>query len=519
MTTLLFLFILAFSISLVLTPLVKKLGIRLGAVDQPSERKVHTTPIPRIGGLAVFLAFTATMALTNLFITHVSELFVFDQKTAFGFCGALVVFGCGLWDDFRRLSPWIKFPFQIAGATFAFAGGISIGGFFVGSYGIQFGILSYLVTIIWFLLFTNAVNLIDGLDGLAAGIVFFTCLVMFILSVMKEDFLSAMYFAALGGSVLGFLRYNFNPASIFLGDGGSYFLGYAVAALSIMGSVKSQVGAVMLIPVLAMGVPVFDTIIAPLRRFVRGRKMFSPDSDHVHHRLLGKGLTTRRAVLFIYLITLGLCFLALMLVNVRDERAGLFLIVLGAGAVIVIRKMGYFEYFATDKIYGWFKDLTDEAGLSNERRTFLSIQIDIGRSGNMAEMLNHVSQALRLLDFDFASLYLNNPAHNKPDALFEELTDGHSAERRKTPVSISSVSMRKNPPDWVCSLEPAKNEADLCSRCQFRLEMQLLGKDDANYGTLLLLKDLKRSPMENFTLKRVESLRRSIIGALDKLFL
>lgn len=517
MTTLLFLFIIASGFSLLLTPLAKNLGIRLGAVDHPSERKVHTTPIPRIGGLAVLLAFTATMALTNLFVTHVSEMFVFNLKTAFGLCGALVVFGCGLWDDFRRLKPWIKLLFQITGATVAFAGGISIGGFFVGSYGIQFGILSYVITVLWFLLFINAVNLIDGLDGLAAGVVFFTCLVMFILSVVQENFLSAMYFAALGGAVLGFLRYNFNPASIFLGDGGSYFLGYAVAALSIIGSVKSQVGAVMLIPLLAMGVPIFDTMLAPMRRFVRGRKMFSPDNGHIHHRLVSMGLTTRRAVLFIYLVTLFLCMMALAVVNIRDERAGLFLIVLGAGAVIFIRKLGYFEYFATDKIYGWFKDLTDEAGLSNERRTFLSIQIDIGRSGNMAEMWNHVSQALRLLDFDFASLYLNNPAHNKPDALFEELTDGHSAERRKTPVSISSVSMRKNPPDWVCSLEPSKKEADLYSRCQFRLEMQLLGKDDANYGTLLLLKDLKRSSMENFTLKRVESLRRSVIGALEKL--
>jgi len=268
-----------------------------------------------------------------------------------------------------------------------------------------------------------------------------------------------------------------------------------------------------------MGVPIFDTILAPVRRFVRGRKMFSPDNGHVHHRLVGMGLTTRSAVLFIYLATFFLCVLALMLVNIRDERAGLFLIVLGAGAVIFIRKMGYFEYIATDKIYGWFRDLTDEAGLSHERRTFLSIQIDIGRSGNMAEMWNHASQALRLLDFDFASLYLNNPGNNngKPGALFEGRIDGDSAERRKISVSMSSVSMRKSPPDWVCSLEPAKDAAEMCSRCQFRLEMQLLGKDDANYGTLLLLKDLKRSPMENFTLKRVESLRRSIIGALEKL--
>lgn len=218
----------ALGFALVLTPLAKRLGARLGAVNVPSERKVHTMPIPRVGGLAVFLAFAATMALTNLYVTRVSELFVFDHRTAFGFYGALVVFGCGLWDDFRRLNPWIKLLFQILGATLAFAG----------------------------------------------GVVFFTSLLMIILSVMRADYLSAIYFAALGGVVLGFLRYNFNPVIVFLGDGGSYFLGYAVAALSIMGSVKSQVGALMLIPLLALGVPVFDTILSPVRRFVRGRRTF-----------------------------------------------------------------------------------------------------------------------------------------------------------------------------------------------------------------------------------------------------
>jgi hypothetical protein len=192
----------------------------------PAPRKVHTTPLPRIGGLAVFLSFVATIAQTNLYETQITDLIVFNRRTAFGFYGALVVFGCGLWDDFRRLNPWFKLLFQILGATIAIAGGVSIGGFFLGGHGIHFGIFSYLITVFWFLLFINAVNLIDGLDGLAAGVVFFASIMMVIISVMQAAYLPAIYFAALAGATLGFLRYNFNPASIFLGDGGSYLLGY-----------------------------------------------------------------------------------------------------------------------------------------------------------------------------------------------------------------------------------------------------------------------------------------------------
>ncbi|MDI6616723.1 MAG: MraY family glycosyltransferase, partial [Syntrophaceae bacterium] len=408
MTTLLFLFLIALGFSLVLTPAVKWLGVRLGALDVPMERKVHTTPVPRIGGLAVFLAFMATMALTNLYVTNVSALFVFDDRAAFGVGGALVVFGCGLWDDFRRINPGIKLLLQILGASLAYSGGISIGGIFFDWHGIEFGILSYAITVFWFLLFINAVNLIDGLDGLACGMVLFTSILMVILSVMAGNYLNGMYFAALGGAVLGFLRYNFNPASIFLGDGGSYFLGYTVAALSIMGSVKSQVGALMLIPLLALGVPVFDTIFAPLRRWVRGREVFRPDRGHIHHRLLAMGLSSRKAVLILYGITLALCLLAILIVNLRNEAVGLILVILGGGALIVVRNTGYLEYLALDKFYGWFRDMTDEAGFSQERRTFLSVQIDMNRARTFEELWNYVGNALEMLRFDKAELRLEN---------------------------------------------------------------------------------------------------------------
>jgi len=139
-------------------------------------------------------------------------------------------------DDFHRLKPWIKLLFQVVSASVAFSGGLRIDQFVIMGVTVSFGISSYFITIFWFILFINAVNLVDGLDGLAAGVVFFTAAVMVVLSVKSNNFLAAMLFSALGGAVLGFLRYNFNPATIFLGDGGSYFLGYAVAGFSIMGS-------------------------------------------------------------------------------------------------------------------------------------------------------------------------------------------------------------------------------------------------------------------------------------------
>ena len=221
------------------------MGVKFGAIDMPGERKVHSKPIPRCGGMAIFLAFILTLFIITLFMTDVSNKLVLDKKTSFFFIGMLIVFAVGLFDDFHRLSPKVKFFFQIIGASVAFYGGLRIESFSFFGLGFDFGIVSYFVTVFWFVLFINAINLIDGLDGLAAGITFFASLVLTILSVVRNDYLMGMLFVALAGACLGFLRYNFNPASIFMGDGGSYFLGYAIAGLSIMGSIKSQVGAAM----------------------------------------------------------------------------------------------------------------------------------------------------------------------------------------------------------------------------------------------------------------------------------
>jgi UDP-GlcNAc:undecaprenyl-phosphate/decaprenyl-phosphate GlcNAc-1-phosphate transferase len=504
MTTLLATFSVALILSLILTPLAGRLGLRFGAGDEPDERKVHTKIIPRSGGAAIFIVFLLALLITRYFNTNISNLLVLDRSMVFLFFGAIVCFGIGLIDDFYRLGPKIKFLFQIIAASFAYWGGIRIGGFDIFGVYLKAGYLSYALTVFWFVVFINAVNLIDGLDGLAGGIVVFASMVMVILSVLREEYLTALMFTALGGSVLGFLRYNFNPATIFLGDGGSYFLGYTVAGLSILGSVKTQLGAAMLIPLLALGVPLFDAVLSPIRRFILGKDMFRPDKEHVHHRLVDMGLTAQKAVWLIYGISFCLCLIALAMINIRDERAGLFLIVLGAGAIIFTRKLGYFEYFASDKLYGWFKDISDVVGISRDRRSFLSIQIDTGRSENLNELWRNVSNALDKLEFDMAELRLTLPKKinggGAPYAGNEHMDNFDGATQ---PWQWARVDFDK--------VGTGHDEFLL------KLDLPLLTDDYGNLGTLYLTKDLKRDAVTPYTLRRVEHLRRTIVQTIKKI--
>jgi UDP-GlcNAc:undecaprenyl-phosphate GlcNAc-1-phosphate transferase len=494
-TSLLLLFAIALGFSLAFTPVVRTIGIKLGAMDIPMERKVHTTPIPRIGGLAVFLSFAITTWIASTYFPHVSKLNVFNFNSAMGHIGAIVVFGCGLCDDFRRLKPWTKLFFQIAAATLAYIGGATITGVFAGGYGIHFNVFfSYAITVFWFLLFINAINLIDGLDGLASGLVFFNCLVMIIPSYINGAYLSAFYFTIMGGAVLGFLRYNFNPAIIFLGDGGSYFLGYMVALLAIQGSMKSQVGALMLIPLLALGVPIFDSILAPVRRWVIGRKMFQPDKGHIHHQLLRMGFSSRNSVLLIYGITMALCIIAIFLITFRGHGfEGISLALLLFGMIFLVRKLGYLEYLALDKIYGWFQDVTDVAGFSQKRRSFLSLQIAASKSQNMDDLWGYIIEALEMLNFNQAQLYLTM------EPVREWKMEGNNyLAKSKTADSENKVV----------------DDAD--SILKFEIPLREYGAN-IFLGKLVLIKDLKLGYLQPYTIRRVEHLRRTLIPAIKRL--
>jgi len=508
MTTILAIFFISLLISLVLTPLAGKLGGKFGGLDIPSERKVHSHSIPRSGGIAIFFAFFITLALSTLFMTDVSDQLVLDSKTWFFVLGALIVFGVGIFDDFHRLGHKTKFLFQIIAASVAFWGGIRIGNVAIFGMSFEFELMSYFVTVFWFLLIINAINLIDGLDGLAAGICFFASSVMIILLTISGNFLFAMVFASLAGTLLGFLRYNFNPASIFMGDGGSYFLGYAIAGLSIMCSIKTQVGAVMLIPVLALGVPIFDTLLSPIRRFVIGRGMFRADKSHIHHKLLAMGLSTRKIVLITYGITCGLCLFAIILVNFRDEFAGFLLIILAVGAFFFVRKLGYLDYFTSEKFYGWFRDITDTAGFTLERRSFLDLQIKISKSEDLRDLWKNTCCALEMLEFDIAEFRPQGKSNSNYTDKSHFATYWMPAEEQRKNGGKDAFFWKRGETDVT---QYARKDALL------KLELPLVnGNRERAIGTLSLVKDLKRDQITHYTLRRVEHLRRTIVRVLGK---
>ncbi len=507
MTPILYLFLAALGLSLVLTPVARWVGRRFSILAIPQERTIHTTPMPRSGGLALFVAFFACLALAVPLFPEGTRRLLFDRQMCFVFYGACLIFAVGLADDKWTLPPRLKLLAQIAAASVAYYGGARIA--FValpGDVVIHFDVLSYAVTVFWFVLLINAINLIDGLDGLAAGVVFFVSAVQSLLAVTRAEPHTAALFAVMAGITLGFLRYNFNPASLFLGDGGSYFLGYMMAALSVSGSVKSQVGATLLMPVIALGVPLLDTITAPLRRFLRGRDMFQPDCRHVHHKLLSRGWSQRKTVLFLYGITIFLALSALVLVNLRNAPAGIFLLLVGAALVLLVRKAGYFSYFAVDKIFGWLRDVSDDAGFARDRRTFLHHQIEISQSRDMAELWTRMVEALALLRFDLAEMALSD----------QETGSCRLRPDPPGPAEVFGVGKGEVPVFRWRRLDGQASEQELlCSQAVMKLELPLVGKQGVPRGTLWLLKNLEEDPINEFTLRRVENLRRTVVAALD----
>ncbi|MDM8550858.1 MraY family glycosyltransferase [Desulfobacterales bacterium HSG2] len=492
MTTIILIFLLSLVLSLLLTPQMAKIAWKYNLVDPPSERKVHARALPRIGGVAIYLAFFLSFAAILFYSEETLELLRGNsRRVTYLTMGATLTFALGLADDLWKLSPRLKLMIQVISASVAYMGGIKIYVLLLpGIKNWYMGYCAFPVTVLWFVLVINAMNLIDGLDGLAAGVTLFASLVLLVFCVNTERFLVATALAALGGASLGFLRYNFNPASIFMGDSGSYFLGYMLAALSIMGSMKSQATVAILVPFIAMGLPLMDTILAPIRRFILGQRIFDPDRDHLHHRLLNLGLTHRYTVLILYGVAILMGILSIIIVHIRDDRAALFLILFGIAVFTGVRKLGYFDYVAADKVYEWFRDVSDEAGISRDRRSFLNLQVEIARSGDMNELWINTCIALRMLKFDMAEMYLRNRGDSDSEKIHPARTwtrDGFDTRR------------------------------DFCEECIMKLELPLLDAENNVYGSLWLVKDLRRDAISHYTLRRVEHLRRTVIETLRRI--
>ncbi len=335
MTSALLTFGLSLAIATALTPLVLRVARAWRLFDAPDARKVHVQPTPRLGGIAIVLAFYAPVTGLLFVDAGASQLLTDLGSQLIGlFAGGLAIAAIGLYDDLRGANAQQKLVVQVAVAVAMVALGYRVDAV-TNPLGppIDLGLLAYPVSVLWFVGAMNAVNLIDGLDGLAGGISFIAVATLLTLSVLNQHPLAVLLSAALAGSLAGFLLFNFNPARIFMGDTGSLFLGFILAALSISTSTKASTTVAIAIPLLVLAIPLLDTAMAIGRRLRAHRPIFSADQDHLHHKLLRAGLTHRGAVLMLYGVALVLGATAIF---VRLVPTGLGVVsVLVAGLALV----------------------------------------------------------------------------------------------------------------------------------------------------------------------------------------
>jgi UDP-GlcNAc:undecaprenyl-phosphate GlcNAc-1-phosphate transferase len=341
-------FLLALLMSWALTPAVRDAAARRGwAGRPPSARDVHTRPVPRIGGLAIVVAALAPLAALFVFEWWFGPILPVDRTRALAIvAGGLAVAALGLYDDLRGADAVRKLVVQSAVAAAMWMCGIRID---VVSWfgGIDLGALSLPVTVLWIVGVVNALNLIDGLDGLASGVALLALVPSLVISIWDQNAFMTQLLASLAGAIVGFLRYNFNPASVFMGDTGSMFLGFVLATGSIVACSKSSAALSLTTPVLALGLPLLDTALAIVRRSLAGRPFWSADRDHLHHRLLRAGLSHRQSVLVLYGASLVLAMAALAAAFANSVQTAVLLVALAVAAGLGIRRLGYGRLRAT----------------------------------------------------------------------------------------------------------------------------------------------------------------------------
>jgi UDP-GlcNAc:undecaprenyl-phosphate GlcNAc-1-phosphate transferase len=336
------------ALSFILTKFVRDIAVRRGWVSAPTqERHLHDRALPRLGGIAIVLSFSLATAVTLAvvrFATHSHPNFSLRPLQTI-LPPAILIFFLGVYDDIRGASPYLKFFVQAVAGAMLFAGGLRILGLPVLFGPHQFSwYIGLPLTILWVVAITNAFNLIDGLDGLAAGSALFSTLVVFVITSLGHLSLVSLTSLTLAGAILGFLRFNFNPATIFLGDCGSLFIGFMLSALALQGAQKAPTIVAVAIPVVSFGLPILETFLSIVRRFISGRPVFTADREHIHHKLLQRGWSHRQAVIILYAVSAVFALLSLFLLWPTGSTLGLVLAVLGTGIWIGVQHLGYLEF-------------------------------------------------------------------------------------------------------------------------------------------------------------------------------
>ncbi len=309
-------FFASFFLSLISTPFFRKLALKMNIVDEPDSRKIHKKPIPYLGGLGFYFSFFSVL----LFLFFSEQNYFtrnFVEKYPIIFMASTAIVLMGIVDDILGLKAGIKLLIEIFIGIFMYYNGFAIERItipFSGS--LELGKTGIIFTILWFVAIMNAINLSDGLDGLAGGISFISALSMGAIFYKSGSIHLSIYCFVLAGAILGFLKYNYNPASVFMGDTGSLLLGYLLATVALWESQKTTSLVTLLVPIVATALPILDTILAFFRRIIKGKHPFKPDKKHLHHRLLEIGLTQKQAVFFMYFLSVYFGIMAFLLANI-----------------------------------------------------------------------------------------------------------------------------------------------------------------------------------------------------------
>ena len=408
-------FVFSLALSFLLTRSIRNTAMGRGWVSPPGQgRHLHQAPLPRLGGVAIFLAFVLSLGAAVVVAALRPNLqFGSSWRTLSTILvPGFLIFLLGLYDDVRSIGPYPKFTIQaIAGAMLWF------GGLRILDLPVLFGarqfpwFIGLALTILWVIGITNAFNLIDGLDGLAAGSALFSTLVVFVVALLSHSSLVALMSIALTGAILGFLRFNFNPATIFLGDSGSLFIGFLLSALALEGTQKAPTVIAVAIPVVSFGLPILETSLSVLRRWISGRPVFTADREHIHHKLLALGLSHRQVVIILYAVSALFALLSLFLLWPTGSSLGLVLAVVGTGVWLGIQHLGYLE----------FGEIRRVAQRTLEQRQIVINNLSIRRATEELKVAKDYDQLCRILvaafssnDFDAFDLNIKLLLHEHP---------------------------------------------------------------------------------------------------------
>ena len=468
-------------LTLMITPLIISLARAFRLYDTPDARKVHASAIPRIGGIAIF-ASTIALVISVLFLdNHIGETFRSIQKSYITLLiAAALVFVVGLIDDLYGVRAYHKLIAQITAAMILCLVGIRIESVnFANFFTIDFGWLSFPITICWIIAITNAINLIDGLDGLAAGISAIACGVLAIFAINNEQHVMAILMLSLFGSLSGFLFFNFNPARIFMGDSGSMFLGFIIASSSVMCTMKSGTLIAITMPALALGLPIVDMIVCVIRRYIGRWGIMSADRGHLHHRMLDMGLRHRHIVIGMYLITaLTAGFGLFMMVTYTAGTIIIFfsitiLLAVLFHAVGAVRPREFIAKIKTNlKISRQAK-----AQVNIFQNTFLMFN----KAASFRELWQAISNACEKMEFSELALSLTD--RNSHLHTFRWISVDQNKNRRETVhVKLHIEEHRLGMPVDIDAKIPANDSLESIGR-----RMMLLGRLIDEYGEINLL--------------------------------